>query len=251
MTQFLGIEENFPHLSKAPIVEAILAINVSPSGRWNETTLQNTLKERLPDCPKIEPLRSASHKFIVGKPDHHETKDLGCIGFKLHSNDNPHIAQFNKDAFVFSRLEPYSNWEQFRREALRLWEIYCELLKPSDVGRVGLRFVNRIKTKNEIVKLEDYYKYPPQSIKELNWPLTGYLHHDVMQVPERDYSVNLIKTAQSSPKETGLILDIDVFMHNPFEYNKDRLVVCLEEMRWVKNKIFFGSLTDRIIEELK
>lgn len=247
----MDLNESFPHLSKAPIVEAILAINVSLSGLWNDATIQNALKEHLPDFAKIEPLRSASHKFIVGQPDHHETKDLGCVGFKLHSNDHPHIAQFNKEAFIFSRLEPYSDWEQFSREALRLWEIYCELLKPPEVGRVGLRFVNRIKTKSDTVKLEDYYKYPPLSIKELNWPLTGYLHHDVMQVPEREYSINLIKTAQSAMGETGLILDIDVFMQSPFEYNKDRLAICLEEMRWVKNKIFFGSLTDSLIKELK
>jgi uncharacterized protein (TIGR04255 family) len=63
--------------------------------------------------------------------------------------------------------------------------------------------------------------------------------------------VNLIKTVQNVPGEIGLILDIDVFMQNPFEYNELRIKECLEEMRWVKNKVFFGSLTDEIIQELK
>lgn len=250
MAKPIDLKEKFPHLSKAPIVEAVLAINVSLSGQWNETTLQNALKERLPDFPKIEFLRMASHEFAVGKQDYHKTQDL-CVGFKLQSNSNPHIGQFNKEAFVFSRLEPYSDWEQFSHEALRLWEIYCELLKPTDIGRVGLRFVNRIKIKQDTIKLDDYYQYPPQSIKELNWPLSGYLYHDVMQVPETIYSVNLIKTVQPVPGEIGLILDIDVFRQEPFMYNKPDLVKCLEEMRWVKNKIFFGSLTNRVLEELK
>jgi uncharacterized protein (TIGR04255 family) len=63
--------------------------------------------------------------------------------------------------------------------------------------------------------------------------------------------VNLIKTVQNVPGEIGLILDIDVFMQNPFEYNEPRIKECLEEMRWIKNKVFFGSLTDKIIRELK
>ena len=51
--------------------------------------------------------------------------------------------------------------------------------------------------------------------------------------------------------DIGLILDIDVFMQNPFEYDETRIKKCLEEMRWVKNKVFFGSLTDKIIKELE
>ena len=40
-------------------------------------------------------------------------------------------------------------------------------------------------------------------------------------------------------------------MQSHFEYNELRIIECLEEMRWVKNKIFFSSLTEKIIEELK
>ena len=72
-----------------------------------------------------------------------------------------------------------------------------------------------------------------------------------MQVPETPYAVNLIKTVQNIPGEIGLILDIDVFMQNHFVYNELRIIECMEEMRWVKNKIFFGSLTSKLIEELK
>jgi uncharacterized protein (TIGR04255 family) len=251
MTSLLDLAETFPHLSKAPIVEAVIAISVVPSVTWDETSLQSELKRRLPDFPKVEPLRQARYQIPIGKQNNPTVEDFGCIGFKLHSSDNLHIAQFNKEAFVFSRLKPYLDWAQLRQEALRLWAIYFELLKPREVIRVGLRFINRIAIKQEKIEIDDYYKYPPTSLKELNWPLAGYLHHDVFQVPETQHSVNLIKTVQNIPGEIGLILDIDVFMQNQFEYNELRIKECLEEMRWVKNKIFFSSLTEKIIEELK
>jgi uncharacterized protein (TIGR04255 family) len=251
MMTSIDLAETFPHLSKAPIVEAVIAISVVPSVTWDETSLQSELKRRLPDFPKVEPLRQARYQIPIGKQNNPIVEDLGCVGFKLHSSDNLHIAQFNKEAFVFSRLKPYLDWAQLRQEALRLWAIYFELLKPMEVIRIGLRFINRIAIMQERVELSDYYRHPPDSLKELNWPLAGYLHHDVIRVPETQHSVNLIKTVQNIPGERGLILDIDVFMGNRFEYNESSLKRFLEEMRWVKNKIFFSSLTEKIIEELK
>jgi len=250
MMTSIDLTETFPHLSKAPIVEAVIAISVVPSVTWDETSLQSELKQRLPDFPKVETLRQARYQIPVGKQNNPTVEDFGCVGFKVHSIDNLHIAQFTKEAFVFSRLKPYEDWEQLSGEALRLWVIYCELLKPEKVMRIGLRFINRIAIKQEKIELADYYKYPPAPLKELDWTLTGYLHHDVIQVPETPYRVNLIKTVQNVPGEIGLILDIDVFMQNPFEYNELHIKECLEEMRWVKNKIFFSSLTDKTLSEL-
>ncbi len=250
MVKPIDLKEKFPHLSKAPIVEAVLDIRVVPSVAWNEASLQNELKQRLPDFPKHETMRETKFQLPPGKAAP-VVEDFGCVGFKLHSNDNLHNVQFNKGSFVFSRLKPYQDWGRFSQEALRLWAIYCELLKPSEVRRVGLRFINRITIKQSKIELSDYYKYPPEPLKELDWPLAGYLHHDVMQVPETAYSVNVIKTVQNVPGEIGLLLDIDVFMQSHFAYNELRIIECMEEMRWVKNKIFFGSLTERIIKELK
>ena len=251
MTKPIDLNETFQHLSKAPIVEAVLDIRVVLSVTWEETKFLSELKQRLQDFPKVEPLRQARYQIPIGKQNNPTVEDLGCVGFKLHSSNKLHIAQFNKGAFVFSRLQPYENWEQFSAEALRLWGIYCELLKPKEVTRIGLRFINRIAIKQEKVELTDYYKYPPKPLEELNWALTDYLHHDVMQVPETPYRVNLIKTVQNVPGEIGLILDIDVFTGDDFKYNELHLKRFLGEMRWVKNKIFFSSSTDKVIQELE
>ncbi len=252
MAKAIDLKEKFPYLSKAPIVEAVLDIRVVPSVKWDETSLQAELKQRLPDFPTVEILREARVQIVpLGQPGKPAFEDVGCVGLKLRSNDNLHIVQFNKGAFVFSRLKPYADWGKFSQEALRLWAIYCELLKPTEVRRIGLRFINRITVKQATIELSDYYKYPPEPLKELNWPLAGYLHHDVIQVPETSYAVNLIKTIQNVHGEIGLLLDIDVFMQNHFGYDELRIIECLEEMRWVKNKIFFGSLTEKLIQELK
>lgn len=251
MIRTINPNEDFPHLSKAPIVEAVIDIRIVAPGTCDENILQNELKNKLPDYPKVEQLRGAMYQFNAAEVKSPKIEDLGCVGLRLGAKDAPHIAQFNKTAFVFSRLKPYENWQKFTQEAYRLLSIYYQLLRPTEVVRIGLRFINRISVEQERMEFADYYKYPPETLKELSWPLGGHLHHDVIQVPGTSYSVNLIKTVQNIPGNIALILDIDVFTQNQFEYNEAQIKETLNEMRWIKNKIFFNSLTSKAMKEMK
>jgi len=115
-----------------------------------------------------------------------------------------------------------------------------------------LRFINRIVVEQEMFELKEYYNNPPEWLNDFNWSLEGFFHRDVIQVPGSPYSVNLIKTVQKNKDNgVGLILDIDVSMTTSFQYDMKQLNVFLKDMRWVKNKIFFNSITEKKIEELK
>ncbi|MFZ2798653.1 MAG: TIGR04255 family protein, partial [Syntrophorhabdus sp.] len=69
------------------------------------------------------------------------------------------------------------------------------------------------------------------------------------------YNVNIIKTIQPSTKpneeDLGLIIDIDVFTTKKLPIDCDILLGHLEEMRWLKNKVFFGNITENLREALK
>ena len=248
MANIIDLEEKFRHLSKAPIVEAVLDLRVACSAELDESSLQNQLKERLPDYPKHDMVQETEVQLSPKRTK--VIKDLVHVGLKFQSEDSFYVVQFNKDSFVFSRLKPYENWKKFSQEALRLWKIYCELLKPTEIGRIGLRFINRLAVEQEQkVELADYYKRPPRPIEGLNWPLSGYLHRDVLQVLGTPYSVNVIKTVQRTQQEAGLLLDIDVFMGKRLSFNELRISEHMNKMRWVKNKVFFSSLTEKALEE--
>ena len=248
MANIIDLEEKFRYLSKAPIVEAVLDLRVASSAELDESSLQNQLKERLPDYPKHDTVQETEVQLLPKRTK--VIKDLVHVGLKCQSEDSFYVVQFNKDSFVFSRLKPYENWKKFSQEALRLWKIYCELLKPTEIGRIGLRFINRLAVEQEQeVELADYYKRPPLPIEGLNWPLSGYLHRDVLQVLGTPYSVNVIKTVQRTQQEAGLLLDIDVFMGKRLSFNELRISEHMNKMRWVKNKVFFSSLTEKALEE--
>ena len=241
--------ENFPH---APIVEAVIDIRASTSTMPAEDTLKAELSQRLEDyefLDSMQNVRIQQHISIKSSGDAEPlVSEVTWKGLRFQSKDKKHIAQFNRDGFVFSRLQPYLSWEQLFEEGMRLWAVYAELTKPVEVGRIGLRYINRILLPEGEVLLEDYLKSSPQPPIGLELPFVGFLHQDTLAVPGYPYAVNIIKTLQEPaadhPQRSGLIVDIDSFTTDTCAPDELLLKKRLMEMRWVKNKVFFGSFAE-------
>ena len=252
----IQITESFPHLAHAPITEAVLEVKTRAEGPWEEAEIREALGAQLPDYPKMESRREMEQKVLVqpGKIPEHTVNDLGWTGIGCRSEDEKQVGQFHRDAFSFSRLQPYETWEQFEAEAVRLWRIHAALARPSEVQRVGLRFINKIPVPTGGLDLDDYLVTAPRDPKDLPLPFAGFFHHDVLAVPGHAYGINLIRTIQPPLDPKGgptLILDIDVFTTEPFGFVEEVLEQRLAEMRWLKNKVFFGSITNITRESLQ
>jgi len=251
----LGIDlsEEFPHLSKAPIVEAVIDIRSISKSSLAEGKVSSFLKERLADYPTQKSKNSKSLEIAVGPKAHAPIiKDLGFAGSVVRSTSEPYIAQFNKESFVFSRLSPYNEWKLFMAEALRLWKLYCELTEVEEIQRIGVRFVNKIDALKRVIELSDYYENAPDSIKNTDWDMINYMHKDTYQ-PTPFYLVNVVRAVKQRQDEVGagLILDIDVIMNRKFSNDLEKLTKHLVNMKWLKNKTFFNSLKSNVIEEYK
>jgi uncharacterized protein (TIGR04255 family) len=189
--------------------------------------------------------------FSTQHPPQAKHKDLGWKGAKFQSGDRRQVAQFNREGFIFSRLQPYESWEHFRGEALRLWEFQKSVAQPAEIQRVGLRFINRITLAVGDSQFEDYihpHAVPPRN---LDLPFYGFFYLDRLAVPGYPYNVNIVRTIElpQDPQLQGLsiILDIDVYSERQFELREELLLSRLSEMRWLKNKAFFGSVTEKAL----
>lgn len=253
----INTSETFTHLSKAPIVEAVIEVRAQAEAVWDEPLITEHLKSKLPDYPNVQSQRQfmSEVKVELGQKAEGMIQDLGWKGLRLESADKLHIAQFNRDGFSFSRLQPYDSWEQFCSEGLRIWQLHMDLAKPAEVHRLGLRFINRMALSREEEQLEDYLQILPQNPQGMDLPIGGFFHHEVLGVPGYSYAINIRRTIQPPDKPTdtefGLILDIDVFTTQPFQPESDIIERSLAEMRWLKNKVFYGSLSQKAVEKFK
>jgi uncharacterized protein (TIGR04255 family) len=244
-------DEVFENLPRAPIVEAVIEIRAHATQTLEESSLRSALEPRLTAYAFLDSLREfhGEVKIEGGKPPTQKISELGWMGVRFQSTDGKHIAQFKRDGFVFSRLEPYLTWEQLYGEQQRLWAIFRDLAQPAEIQRVGLRYINRIKLPPGELRFEDYMQPAPLAPRDLDLPFHSFTHHDTLAVPDRPYAINVIRTIQP-PRDAGdaviaLILDIDVFTTESFDLDEALLGRRLIEMRWLKNKVFFGSITEK------
>ena len=247
----INLSQPFEHLLSAPIVEAVIEIRARATRVLEESSLRSVLEPRLNGYEFQDSLRVYQGEVMIegGKPPSQKVSDLGWIGVRFRSSDGKHIVQFKRDGFVFSRLEPYETWEQLFGESQRLWPIYKELAQPTDVQRVGLRYINRIKIPHGELHFEDFIQPAPSAPRELDLPFNGFMHYDTLAVPDHPYAINVIRTIQRpSGDADALILDIDVFTTQEDSLDDALIGRRLLEMRWLKNKVFFGSITEKALE---
>ncbi len=246
----LHMDESFPHLSHAPIIEAVIDIRVQFGEKWNQDTIKDVLKSKLPDYPNIEEQRKWKAE-ITAKPKtipSATAKDLGLNGYVFRTKEKLYVAQFQRDGYIFSRLKPYEDWNSFIKEAHRLWIIYCKIISPIEITRLGVRFINRIEA-SQIGKIDDYLTDVPKSPSNFNWTFSNFFHRDVFIIPDEPYEVNFIRLLERAEAQTIFIIDIDVYMTSSLELRK--MWNDLKKMRYYKNKIFFESINNKILEKMK
>jgi hypothetical protein len=126
-----------------------------------------------------------------GNPEHDDAHEH--IGYAFRSKDGQHVFSARLDGFDFSVGHPYGRWEEFRDEALRLWELFKKVSGVREIVRVAVRYINRIDIPTtHSVKLDHYLTIYPEVPDD--WPSGVELHDFFMQLQawQDDLDCNLI-----------------------------------------------------------
>ena len=253
----MGKSDTFPHLARAPIVEAVIHWQALAQ-RWPEKEdLKQELARRFPDYTTMRPQHEFRHhvELAVGAPDDERSKSsVAWQGFRLTSNDERYVVQFLRGGVVFSRLAPYEDWSRFEAAAWPCWQAFLELCAPAGVQRIGVRFINRMALPQRR-KPSDYLANMPKPPKGSSLQSESFLYQERYRVPETPYAVNVVRTQQPSSdtrdEERAVILDIDVSVEQPAGLDAEAMHARLAEMRELKNEVFFRSITAKAVREFQ
>jgi uncharacterized protein (TIGR04255 family) len=235
------------HLAHAPITEAIIDCRVKAPSGFQLSTFQALKAMGIEGYPKIDEMRGFEAEFRVeGNQLSQSTKHRRNVGLAFRSTGGENVAQFRIDGFTFSRLNPYTSWDEIFPEAFRLFQMYVDIVAPEFITRIAVRYINKLSIPLPLSDFSEYLGAPPVIPSDLPRQVATFLTRIV--IPEADFGAEAVITQAlerpADPNFVIIILDIDVYRVRQYELDNERIKSEFEELRQLKNKIFFGSITE-------
>lgn len=241
------------HLPHAPITEALIDIQVVPREGLTFARLQDSISTPEFGYYVKNPIAEGTFGFML-KSDGTQpetTVQAAQIGLRLHSHDEKYVAQCRVSGLTLSRLPPYEEWPTLIREARRVWAVYTERLRPTRVTRVATRFINNLQL--PLNQGESYQKYLHKLVDvpdEAPQAVEAFLQR--FQLVDVNSHARVILTLALDKPDPGtrvpVILDIDAFALTDLELSDPAVWDILENLRTLKNRCFFSTITEMTAE---
>lgn len=238
--------ENYPSLSKSPIKEVVIEFQFQKDIIVSEdliVKLNELLKDDFTDFKLIYELGvTFNNKLGTNQDNQFKVK-----GGQFKSSDSNSILNISTDRYSLSSLKPYDNFLDFKKYTLKYWSIINKILDLNNVSRVGIRFINIIELKQDI---NYYFKNTVQSNlfpSDLENPNS---FHTYLLKNKKDTQSNV--KIMFDYKNNKMIFDTDTFFEKL--YSKDDNQIwdkVLNDLRDMKNNIFFNTFSTEYIEDIK
>jgi uncharacterized protein (TIGR04255 family) len=241
------------HLSRAPIIEAIIDFRIEPEKEFPLNKLSDLVAKVGDTYPQHEK-RNLFESRVKIMPSQRQisqsTHEKGLHGFFFKSEDEQNIAQFRVDGFTFNHLEPYTSWDPIFTEAKRLWGVYADIMAPEFVTRIAVRYINRLKLPLSIKELSQYLTILPQIPDDLPKSVSSFLIKMVLVEEQTGLMANITQALESGivSDHVPIIFDIDVYREGRFKPNDPEIWRVFGDLREMKNRIFFRYITDNTVE---
>ena len=240
------------HLRNAPVTEALIDIQVTPREGLTFAELKDAIEAANSGYYVKSPISEGTFAFTLapeGKPQ--TAAESAQVGLRLHSADEKYVAQFRLTGFTLSRLPPYEKWENLVDEARRLWAVYVDRLAPRRVVRIATRFINNLQLPLEpgasfqmyVNKLIDVPEEAPQAVE------TFFQRFRLVDTASGARVIlTLALDGMAAGKPAPVILDVDAFIAAKKDPMNGELWTVLQRLRELKNRSFFGTITEQAAE---
>jgi uncharacterized protein (TIGR04255 family) len=241
------------HLQNAPITEALIDIHVSPRDGLTFAELRDVIGAAEFGYYVKGPISQGTFAVIVA-PDGQPpltTGESAQVGMRIHSSDEKYVAQSRLTGFTLSRLPPYETWTDLIEEAKRLWAIYVTRLAPKRVIRVATRYINNLRLPLEtgtsyqtyLHKLVDVPEEAPQVVEAF------FQRFQLVDAATSAHvNLTLALDGMSADGLAPVILDVDAFAVTDLHPTDLEMWRILERLRELKNRSFFGTITEQAAE---
>ncbi|NJK89155.1 MAG: TIGR04255 family protein [Myxococcales bacterium] len=240
-------------LDKAPIREAILDVWVEGvAASFDQLrAFGGRLGERF---GPPEPRKAFQGAFHFNEGSAESSTTVVDLGFLFRSDDGLDVIQARVDGFTVNRLRPYASWTELRAHAKTHWPIFVDAARPESVKKVGLRYINQfelpVRHPLDGDQLAEYFLW------RTTWPTSfgtpvGFFGRTMFQPDEHTRSTLTLLSNDPVEGRVPFLLDIEVQRAGSWEIDDAGIWSVLDNLRDLKNSLFFGSITPRLKERFE
>jgi uncharacterized protein (TIGR04255 family) len=232
------------HYSRAPIIEALIDIQIAESAVMREEV--ESLALTFSEFPTRLPLHQLEMGFELS-PDRppNFSNEQSLLGYRL---DRPgRVLQLKTRGVSYSHLPPYSDWSSFSSEANKYWDAYSAVFHPRSVDRIAVRMINRLPLPVGDIRLEkclNFYPTLPDSLPSDAQSLSMQLQLPMPKIDPNALVILGLYSAPPAPGPNAIMLDIDFIIQRSIA--TEDVFSLLATLGDAKDDVFEACITDEI-----
>jgi uncharacterized protein (TIGR04255 family) len=239
-------------LSRAPVIEALIDLRVVPRPELTMDQLAS-VREKLGTEDFPETNKQITGTIQLG--DAMQVVASSHTGLLFRNVKHTEVVQAQREGFAYSRLAPYTSWEDLVGNARTRWMQYIDVARPVVVKRIAARYINQLPLPVPVANFSDWIAAFPEIPRSLPQGIADCLQRLVIPIPGRDQTTAIVMLGLAPPSPNGnvvtVVFDIDVFRLGEWQVEADEVWRGLEELRPIKNAFFFEYVTARTLELFK
>lgn len=178
------------------------------------------------------------------------TSDAKINSFVYFSTDQKVKLEISEGTITYIDERTYQGWNYFKESTLSTLLILSDILNKIEITRISIRFINRFNFEN-FDNPQDYFKtlISSNTDNQLPFPLRQYGFRLLMDVPDTDiYSIVNQNVENIRTNSYIYTFDIDVLDKQRLLFDKETLAMNMENLRQIKNEIFFNNITQNTLD---
>ena len=203
--------------------------------------------EERPTTSVASPAESPSFQAVALQQLELRLVHQGPLRFWRENDESGYIAVAPYRLAVH-HFRPYPSWDRFREIIGKGTQAYQDVLKPTRVRRIGLRYINEITLGQNPVLLEDFFDFYPFVGQNIPQPLSKF--HCSVQINfenDRDsLTLQLRNTSMPEGQNPQIILDLDYSLAQPDNFEPAETTKWLETAHSNLESVFEGCIKESV-----
>ena len=237
----------WPSLNNPPVKLALFQLKFSETSMKAYDGIDMALKNRLPirkDNITVG-INLNNTNIPLGKSKLDGVSDAKIQSYIYMTSDQKERIELLEDTATYVSELPYSGWEGFVNKVDGFLSLLSKVLVIVEIKRTSIRFVNRFLL-DDFNNPEDYFTTVISKAEDALYPLRQYGFRLQYDIPQTNiYAIVNQSVENDVSKKYSYLLDIDVLERQSILFEKETILSCLDNLRNVKNKIFFDSITEK------